>query len=221
MQTDSIKVNYKSTTDPATASKWLADLPDMFAADFEVAVKYTPQQLEHYRNVLKSKTISKRTRITLEAKLKATALDHPSHTTLTHFSCAWSESDAFVLILDNDHIRNMLLDFLVTTDKKQIYHNASFDLKHIYYYTNKFPKNLEDTQLRAKCILNHVDTWKANTGLKELAGKWFGDWAISADNFSVEQMYEDHVIKYASIDACATYKLWQSISEYIKEANGL
>jgi hypothetical protein len=33
----------------------------------------------------------------------------------------------------------------------------------------------------------------------------YGSWAISKDNFSTEHMYEDHVLKYAAIDACATY----------------
>ena len=216
MQTDSIEVDFVYTTDSKKAAKWLSALPDMFAADFEVAVKYTPQQLAHFKTLLNSTAITKRTRITLESKIKATALDHPSHTCLTHFSCAWSASDAFVLVLDNEEICNTLLKFLVTTDKKQIWHNASFDFKHIYHYTNKLPKNYEDSQIRAKCILNHVETWKANTGLKELAGKWYGDWGISSDNFDVSQMYEDKVIRYAATDACATYKLWESITEYVE-----
>lgn len=216
MQTDSIEVDYIYTADSTKALKWLTALPDIFAADFEVAVKYTPQQINHFKTLLDNKSITKRTRITLESKIKATALDHPSHTCLTHFSCAWSETDAFVLVLDNEEICNTLLEFLVTTDKKQIWHNASFDFKHIYHYTRKLPKNYEDSQIRAKCILNHVETWKANTGLKELAGKWYGDWGISSDNFDVSQMYEDKVIRYAATDACATYKLWESITEYVE-----
>ena len=89
----------------------------------------------------------------------------------------------------------------------------SYDFRHLYYHTGKFPTNYEDTQLLAKSIINHVDTFKARTGLKELAGRWYGDWGISSDNFTLDQMYEPHVIRYAAIDACATYQLWNYINE--------
>jgi len=92
---------------------------------------------------------------------------------------------------------------------------ASFDFKHIHYYTGRMPLNYEDTQIRAKCLINHVDTWKANTGLKQLAGHIYGDWGISSDNFTIDQMHEDHVIKYACIDACATYWLYNAISRKV------
>jgi len=213
-----IKVNYKSTSNPYFALQWLRDLPDLFAADFEVALKYTPEELQSYKEELENEPTKQRSN-ELKSILSATALDHPFHTCLTHFSCAWSDSDAFVLILDNDRIKTVLLNFLVNTDKTQIWHNASFDFKHLQYYTGKFPKNYEDSQIRAKCILNHVETYKARTGLKELAGKWYGNWGISSDNFTLDQMYEDHVLHYAAIDACATYKLYHSIGRHVNETN--
>ena len=94
---------------------------------------------------------------------------------------------------------------------------SSYDFRQIHYRTGKFPLNFEDTQLLAKCILNHVETYKAKAGLKELAGHRYGDWGISADNFSLSQMHEPHVIRYAATDACATYWLWNSIHNYLKE----
>jgi hypothetical protein len=85
------------------------------------------------------------------------------------------------------------------------------------YYADKNAINIEDTQILAKTLVNHVEVFKAKTGLKDLMGAWYGDWGISADNFTIEQQYEEHVLKYAAIDACATYKLWFYLNDFIKE----
>ena len=153
----------------------------------------------------------------LKSKLAATALDHPIHTTITHCSMAVSESEAYVFILDNDKLRNLVLNFLVTTKTTQILHNASFDFKHIYHYTGKFPLNYEDSQIRAKCVLNHVETYKAKTGLKELAGHKYGSWGISSDNFNLSQIHDPKVIEYAAIDAASTFWLYHSIGRHIEK----
>ncbi|MGD8306179.1 MAG: hypothetical protein PVF17_05965, partial [Ignavibacteria bacterium] len=142
---------------------------------------------------------------------------HPSHTVLTHCSIAISDNEAYVFILDNKKITNRVLNFLINTPIRQVWHNASYDFRQIQYRTGKFPILYEDTQIYAKTILNHVETWKANTGLKELAGHKYGAWGISVDNFTKEQMYEEHVLKYAATDACATYWLYNSINNYVKE----
>ena len=88
----------------------------------------------------------------------------------------------------------------------------SYDFKHIYYYTKRFPINYEDTQILAKTLINHVNTFKAKTGLKELAGHMYGSWGISSDNFDLSRMYDEHVLKYAAIDSCATLWLWNYIN---------
>lgn len=152
-------------------------------------------------------------RIKAKGILNATALDHCSHTTVTHCSIAISESEAYVFILDNDRIRDLVFNFLVTTEQVQILHNASFDFRHLYYYTKKFPKNYEDTALLTKTLVNHVETWRAGTKLKDLAGHWYGDWALSSDSFVLEQMYEPTMLKYSATDSCATYKLHQFVNE--------
>lgn len=120
-----IQVNYKSTTNVYTANKYLQEISqyDLFAADFEVAVRYTKQELASFTEEL-SQSPPKRRKIELESKLKATALDHPSHTVLTHCSIAISDNEAYVFILDNKKITDRILNFLVTTKKRQIWHNA-------------------------------------------------------------------------------------------------
>lgn len=207
---NTIKVNYKSTNNAFIAKRWLEDLPGLFAADFEVAIRYSNEDLTNFQNIVDNSN-DKLERIKAQSCLDATQLGHPYHNELTHVSIAWSEADAFVLILDNRSILNLVLNFLVRTYHKQVWHNASFDFKYIHYLTGKFPINYEDTQILAKTIINHVDVHKAITGLKALAGHKYGAWGISTDNFTKDQMYEEHVLKYAATDACATYWLWTEI----------
>ena len=212
-----IKVTYQATNQLYKANQFLREIEqhDIFAADFEAAVKYTPAELEAFKQELEQNP-TKRRRIELESKLAATALDHPSHTTLTHCQLAINDHEAFVFILDSKKLTDRILTFLTTTEKRQIWHNASYDFRQIHYRTGKFPKLYEDTQLRAKCILNHTDPQQALTGLKHLAGHRYGNWAISADNFTVEQMYDPQVLQYAATDPCATMWLWNSISKHVE-----
>lgn len=212
-----INVNYESTNDPKQAIEWLSNLPDLFSADFEAAVRYTEEEVKHAKVAMYDTDIPKIERIGYQAIAKASALGHPSHVQITHCSVAWSDRDAYVFIIDSQDMADAVLDFLVTTDATQVWHNYGYDGRLIRYYQRTDVKNLEDTQILAKTLLNHVETFKARTGLKDLAGHWYGDWGISADNFTIEQQYQPHVLKYAAIDACATYKLWTYLMQYVKE----
>lgn len=215
-----ISVNYRSTSNVYDANQFLREIAQypLFAADFEVAVKYTSDQLQSFRDELALDPTKKR-RIKLESYLNATALGHPSHCTITHCSIAISESDSFVFILDNPRITSRVLNFLVTTQQRQIWHNASYDFRHLHFHTGRMPILYEDTQIFAKTILNHVENHKANTGLKELAGHWYGSWGIDDSNFTLDHMYDEKMLKYAATDACATFKLYHSILRHVESAN--
>lgn len=213
----SIEVTYDSTNDAKTAKAWLAQMPDLFAADFETAVRYTDEQLQESRILMLDPAVPRIERIKHQAIAKATALGHPSHCTITHCSMAASEKEGLVFIIDNQDIADVVLDFLTETEKTQIWHNYSYDGRFLRYYQRKDAKNVEDTQIFAKTLVNHVETFRARTSLKELAGAWYGDWAISSDNFTLSQQHEPHVLKYAAIDACATYKLWNYLNEFVTE----
>ena len=218
---DIIQVNYKYTRNAFMANKFLNEIQqhDLIACDFEVAIKYTEAELQAFKNELATDPPKLR-RIELESKLAATALDHASHCRITHCSIATNDHTAYVFIIDNQKLQDLILNFLVTTQIKQVWHRASFDFRHIYYNTGRIPINYEDTQIFAKCILNHVDTYKANTGLKELV-QCYGQWGISSDNFTVDRMYDEHVIKYAATDACATYYLYEAILQHCEQANDI
>lgn len=211
-----IKVHYQSTSSAYTANQWLRSLPQLIACDFEAAVKYSANDLLFREALLEVEGPTRRQRITIQSQLDATALSHPVHVDLTHLQIAWSESEAYVFILDNKRIRDLVLNFLVTTTRRQVWHNATFDFKHIYFHTGKFPIEYEDSQILAKTILNHVETHKAKTGLKELAGARYGSWAVSPDMFTKDQMYDEDLLRYAATDACATFWLWNSIQKHIQ-----
>ena len=215
---NTIKVAYKSTNNVLEANKFLQKLSTFsaIACDFEVASRYDESDINNFKDILDSTESNHLQKMEAQSKLNSNALGHPSYTTLTHLSIATSETESYVFILDSVPIIKRILNFLTTTTQLQIWHNGSFDFKHIYYYTNKFPINYEDTQIYTKTLINHVEVHKATTGLKELAGNAYGGWGISSDNFKIEQMYEPHVLLYAGTDACATMWVWNRIQENIE-----
>lgn len=212
-----IKVNYEWTDDYNTAYTWLQQLPELFAADFEVASKYTKRDKELFKYRLDHRKLSdEEYRVNLQA-LVSDGLSYPSLTEVTHLSVGWTDRDSKVIVCNNANIRNLVFRFLTETTSTQIWHNASFDFKHIFYNTGKLPKNYIDTQLLAKCILNDADSFKDRTGLKDLMAYAYGDWAISKENFTLEEMYDENMIRYAATDSPATYRLYQDI---LKDLNG-
>lgn len=206
-----INVTYKVITTALQAKNYLSKLPldKPIALDFETAIRYSSEELHFWKSQIESGTLSKLEATALQNKVNATALDHASHIRFTHCSLATSNNEAVVFIMDNTSLVKYVLNFLVSTEIKQVWHNSSYDFRILYYYTSMFPKVYEDSALLAKCLTNHVDIQKSGVRLKDLAGYMYGSWGISSDNFVVEQMYEPHVLQYAATDACATYWLWE------------
>lgn len=217
-----LKVTHTYTSNVYEANQLLRKLPDLIACDFEAAVKLTKEEKETYEKHLEHLKEDGETNFynikTIESLLKATALSHPSRVNVTHLSIATSPTEAIVIIVDKPAMLKLIMNFLTTTDRKQLWHNAAFDFKHVFHHTEgKLPKDFEDTQILAKTILNHVEVHKATTGLKDLAGHKYGSWAVSADMFNMDNLYDETLIKYAAIDACATFWLWESMNNYINE----
>lgn len=210
-----IKVNYKYTSNSYLANKWLHELPDMFAADFEVASRYTNKEKELAAcrlNMTKDREVKRELRQIVESD----GLSYPSYTCITHLSIAISDRDSFIIICDNDGIRKLVTNFLVTTNKLQLWHNCSYDFKHIYYLQHRIPKNFIDTQLLAKSLINNADNLSGDTKLKSLMGYAYGAWAVAREsNFILEDMYNEDMLKYTAIDSAATYKLYCDILEDI------
>ena len=45
----------------------------------------------------------------------------------------------------------------------------------------------------------------------------YGDWAISKENFTLEEMWKEETIRYSATDSCATYKLYEDIQKELKK----
>jgi len=213
------KVKYTSSKNLYEIISKLNNLPEVFTADFETASKFTTEEksemlifLETHKETLDREEIRQ-----IRQFIESNGLSHPSLSCVTHLSVAWSSTDAFVAILPTDTHRKRILQWLANTERKQIWHNLSFDGKHIMYHTGKFPKNFEDTEVLAKTLLNHVDIYKAKSGLKHLMGYKYGEWGISKDAFKLEEMFDENLIKYAATDSAATYALWEELQNEIKE----
>jgi len=196
--------------------KTLNSLPQTIACDFETCSKWSDEEKEEMKAYLEENPeIEKEERRQIRQFIESDGLSHPSLTYVTHFSVAWSPTDSFVAILDTDLHRKRVLRWLANTNRKQIWHNFSFDGKHILHHIGKIPENYEDTEILAKTLLNHVNTLEAKVGLKHLMGWKYGDWAVSADSFNISQIYNEDLIKYAGIDPAATYALWLEMQEVI------
>ena len=127
-----IKVNYQYTNNMYRVKQWLDNLPDLFAADFEVSSKYTLKEKEIFKYRLDNNDLSFEERRLLLQKLSSNGLSHPSLTVITHLSVGWSNRDSYVIICDNNQIRKLVYNFLTTTSKTQIWHNCCLTNKGIY-----------------------------------------------------------------------------------------
>lgn len=207
-------VTHQQTNDAKEALQWLNSITvPIIACDFEAASKYTDEEKEEFKAQLE--TAGRLDKHILQQRIDSSGLSHPSLSRLTHMSLAYSETEAYVFIFDNREIQDAVLNWIVTTPIKQVWHNLCFDGKHILHNTGKLPIDYEDSQVLAKTLLNHVDNSKSATGLKHLMGYKFGAWAVSSDNFTLANMYSPELIHYAAIDAAATLALWNEMQEFL------
>lgn len=212
-ETNHLEVTFSYTGNVEEAKKLLDSIPtDTVACDFEAASKLSPARRTYLEKRLNLPALSVSYKNKLLQQLNADGLSHPSLVDITHFGIAWSETEAIVLVTNSREMREFVYDWIVTTTKKQVWHNAGFDFKHIYYHTNKFPKDFEDSQQLAKVLLNDADNFKSQTGLKKLMGyAYTPKWKDLADGFAPVDPFDPDFLLYAAIDPCATWKLWQDI----------
>jgi hypothetical protein len=207
-------INHTSSANLYTIMQTLKNIENRIVAlDFETASKWSDAEKDEIKQYMEEREIDRLTKRELRQYLESSGLSHPSLTYITHLSVAWSDQDSFVAVLDTDYKRRVVLKWLVSDNRKQIWHNYSFDGKLIMYHTGRLSKDYEDTEVLSKTLLNHTDILQAKSGLKHLMGYRYGDWAVSKDNFNIDNLYDKDLIKYAAIDACATYALWEEMNE--------
>ena len=140
----------------------------------------------------------------------------------------WSFTKSIVIILDKPELLDYVMNWLVTIDNKQTYHNSLFDVRFILNHTGKLPKHIEDSQLLVATYKNHVDESKRKSGLKELAKYPYKDWASDKSSFELYINSESYInpnlhyvgsnptpyiynlplVYYCGVDSCATTFVW-------------
>ena len=118
--------------------------------------------------------------------------------------------------------------------KKVIFHNSKFDIPFFKYHFNfEFPE-YEDTMLMHYVL----DETQGSHGLKELALKFTkygdyekeqGDWVASycrehkilKSDFTFDLIPFDIIKKYAAIDSCVTYALYEKFKPYLDKNSKL
>jgi DNA polymerase I-like protein with 3'-5' exonuclease and polymerase domains len=165
---------------------------------------------------------------TVAVDFEAKDLTLPQFNKLTMLSIGWNLLKSTVIVFKDQAIRDYVLNWLVTTNCRQIWHNSLFDLKFVHYYTKSLPKSVEDSQLLAAVYNNNVDSSKRISGLKALAGSLYQDWANDKSSFDLydttnnptvtnlnyhgtndPSVYNLALIKYAGIDTMATKLAWE------------
>ena len=202
---ETIKVTYTATTNRYKAMQILTSLKDEFACDFEVASRLSEAD----------KVIMQEKYELEDSELLSTPFSHPSLTMITHLSVADSIDKGSVIICENEAMRQLVYNFLVTTDKKQVWWNGvGYDFKRILYATGKVPKNWEDVMLLDKSLHNHAGI--ANYKLKSVMGTKYGAWGLSKDiAFTKENMHNPQMLLYSATDATACFCRWLELKNTI------
>ena len=164
---------------------------------------------------------------TVAVDFEARDLTLPQFNKLSMLSIGWNLLKSTVIVFANKEIEEYVLNWLVTTEVKQVWHNSVFDLKFVKYATDKLPKHIEDSQLLAAVYNNNVDSSKRKSGLKQIGGSLYRDWANDKSSFDLydtsmnstvtnlnyvgegdPSIYNLSLIKYAGIDTMATKLAW-------------
>ena len=159
----------------------------------------------------------------ISVDFEARDLTLPQLNQVTMVTLGWSFTKSIVIILDKPELLEYVMNWLVTIDNKQTYHNSLFDVRFILNHTGKLPKNIEDSQLLVATYKNHVDESKRKSGLKELAKYPYKDWASDKSSFELYVNSESYInpnlhyvgsnptphiynlplVYYCGVDACA------------------
>lgn len=124
----------------------------------------------------------------------------------------------------NEYVREKLKWFFERYQGKKIFHNASFDVKHLIwnlfmkhpqdyhgmlYGLDLMCKNLEDSKLVAYLAIN--STTKPSLSLKDLAHEFAGNYGLE-DIKDIRLIPVDKLLEYNLVDCLAT---WYTYKKYI------
>lgn len=215
---DIIKVRYKVYASTYSIRKELPKLlrnHDMLSFDTEVRSVYPKKEREEAKEYLKEATASDNLYRLAMMVSNSSGLSYPSITETTHFIFGLDRATSVIFIC-NDHATEMFIwNEVAKYNGVFLIHNSLFDLKIMYERIGKLPKKFIDTALKAKCLINHVDTWKAKTGLKELVGSYYKpEWSMM-DEYEPETLKDENFLDYCGHDGAAGFLVYELIQEEI------
>ncbi len=140
-------------------------------------------------------------------------LSYPELTEVTHFVFGTAQDRSTILVCDNPQLEIHIWEWIANYQGMLFIHNTLFDLKIMYHRIKKLPRHFEDTALLAKCLLNDVDNWRAQVGLKELMAQYYDPAWTLIDEYEPKNLKDPKFLKYAAIDGAATFKLWDDIQQ--------
>lgn len=146
----------------------------------------------------------------------SSGLSFPSIVKTTHFIFGESRCKAHVVVISSDRDEMFMWDLISKFKGKFLVHNSLFDLKIMYQRTGKLPENFVDTALIVKCFINHVNIWKAKTGLKVLMAEYYSPKWVLMNDYEPKNLKDKNFIQYAGIDGAATFHLYELILEEMK-----
>ncbi len=189
----------------------------MLSLDVECRTVYTKEERDEAKSYLKDVGTSdpyyKQARIVSASS----GLSYPTIVKTTHFIFGLSKNKVYTIICKTPEMElfiwNLIADYFGTF----LVHNSGFDLKICLQRTGKIPKNVIDTQLLAKCLINHVNIWKAKTGLKDLVGDYYPpSWSLYSD-YEPADLKNEAFLLYCGYDGSAVWTVYELMQEELKD----
>ena len=188
----------------------------MLSLDVECRTVYTKPERDEAKAYLKdaptSDTYYKQARVVAASS----GLSYPSIVKTTHFIFGVSKNKVYTVICKTPKMELFLWNLIANYSGTFLIHNSGFDMKICYQRTGKMPKNVEDTMLLAKCLVNHVNIWKAKTGLKELVGDYYPpSWSLYSD-YEPADLKNVDFLKYCGYDGSAVWTVYELMKEELR-----
>ena len=211
-----IRVSYLTSSTAYHIQQTLDELAEREVMSFDIETKgvYTKEERAEALKLLDTEMSLYNHKLASVAASNS-GLSYPSVVHVTHFVFGLSEAHSRILIPANIHEELRIWYWIRDYEGKLLIHNTLYDLKVMYHRIRSLPRNYEDTQLLAKTLTNHCDSWKAKVGLKDLMGSYYNpNWTLF-DEYEPDDVRNPSFLMYAAIDGAATFKLWNDLQMHI------
>ena len=209
------KVDYTVYTSAWSIREKLKELVSvpLLAFDLEARSMYTKEEIKEAEGLLDVLPIGSEDHKLCSVVSRSSGLSYPSIVKATHWLFGLDEHTAIIMIAHTDIEETMIANWVADYEGLLLIHRATFDLSIVYNRTNRLPKNIVDTQLMAKCLVNDVDILKARTGLKHLMGSYYPpQWGMYED-YDILDLKDKAFLEYCSYDVSATIKLYNMLQD--------